>query len=92
MVKFVEAYKKRFNKDPSFTAFAGYEAFNIAVFIYRKVKSNRTAPMQRFLARGNRLPSLTGPIRMGALRTPIKSATIMKTTAEGARYVTKIAM
>ena len=88
--KFVDTYKEKYNKTPSLAAFAGYEALNLVVFAYRKVKSNRTAPLSSFLRKAKKLPSLSGPIRMSSSRSPLKPATIMVTTPEGSKYMTKV--
>lgn len=90
--KFVKAYQDKFKKMPSLAAFAGYEAFNLATFAYRKVKSNRTGPLASFLKQAKKLPSLSGPIKMNSSRTPNKPATIMVTTPQGSQFMTKVTL
>ena len=53
--KFVKTYERKYGKKPSLAAFAGYEALNLAVFAYKKVKSNRTAPLVTFLKKAKKL-------------------------------------
>ncbi|SMF34107.1 ABC transporter substrate-binding protein [Pseudobacteriovorax antillogorgiicola] len=88
--RFVRSFEKKFKKSPSIAAFAGYEAFNLAVYAYKRVKSNRTSPLESFLRKARKLPSLTGPMRMNSSRSPNKPATIMVTTPQGSQYMTKV--
>ncbi len=90
MKKFILAYQERYGKSPSTLAFAGYEALNLAMFTYKKVQSNRTAPMQKFLTRARKLPSLVGPFTMNSSRSPNKPATIMVTDTQKAKYMTRV--
>ena len=90
MQRFIRSFELEYKKPPSLAAFAGYEAFNLAVFAYQKVKSNRTSPLQSFLSTTRKLPSLTGQMKMSPTRNAIKPATIMVTTPQGSRFMTRI--
>lgn len=88
--RFVQSFRKKYKKDPSLAAFAGYEAFNLVVFAYRQTKSNRTAPLVSFLRAAKKLPSLSGSMKMSSQRSPKKPAIVLKLGKKGTEYVTKI--
>lgn len=90
MRKFVQTFQDKFGKQPSTIAFAGYESFNLAMFTYKKVQSTRTMPMQKFLTRTSKLPSLAGPFKMNSSRSPEKPATIMVTDKQSAKFMTRV--
>lgn len=79
VAKFIEAYKKEYNQDPSALAALGYDAGILLVDALKRANSTEPAKIREALEQTKGLQVSTGIVTMDANHNPIKSAVVIET-------------
>ncbi len=88
--KFVQEYKSRFGQVPDALAALGYDAAMVVVDAIRRAGSDDRTAIRDALAATKDIEVVTGVLSMDANRNPIKSAVVLKVTADGQEYVATV--
>lgn len=81
-VRFVEAYRARYRKDPDALAALGYDAARILVAAMRTAKPLTRETLREAIARTRDFPGVTGKITIDSNRNARKAAVIMRVDAD----------
>lgn len=78
VVKFIEAYKKEYNQEPSALAALGYDAGLLLIDAMKRANSTEPAKIREALEQTKNLKVSTGLISVDAQHNPIKSAVVIE--------------
>ncbi|WP_425060085.1 Leucine-, isoleucine-, valine-, threonine-, and alanine-binding protein [Sporomusa carbonis] len=78
VVKFIEAYKKEYNQEPSALAALGYDAGLVLIDAIKRANSTDPAKIREALEQTKNLQVSTGTITIDAKHNPIKSAVVIE--------------
>lgn len=88
--KFVDAYKKKFNKEPNAFAALGYDAYLVVLEAIKNAGKADPALIQQNLAKMQGFKGVTGTITMDANRDANKSAVILQVKGGKFQYLTTV--
>ena len=80
--KFIEEYKKEYNKEPSAVAALAFDAYLVIRDAMEKTKSTDGATLQKHLSTLKAFPGAAGPITMNESRDAVKDV-VIKTVVGG---------
>ena len=80
--KFVEAYKKKFNREPAAVEALGYDAYLILVDAMKRANSSEPIKIQQALLQTKDFQGAAGVVNFDENRNAIKSA-VLKTVKDG---------
>ncbi|SMC32588.1 ABC transporter substrate-binding protein [Sporomusa malonica] len=78
VVKFIEAYKKEYNQEPSALAALGYDAGLLLIDALKRANSTDPAKIREALEQTKNLQLSTGTVTIDANHNPIKSAVVIE--------------
>lgn len=78
VVKFVEAYKKEYNQEPSVFSALGYDAGLLLIDAIKRANSTDPAKIREALEQTKNLQLSTGIVTIDANHNPIKSAVVLE--------------
>jgi branched-chain amino acid transport system substrate-binding protein len=78
VVKFIEAYKKEYNQEPSALAALGYDAGLLLIDAIKRANSTDPAKIREALEQTKNLQLSTGTVTIDANHNPIKSAVVIE--------------
>lgn len=78
VVKFIEAYKKEYNQEPSALAALGYDAGLLMIDAIKRANSTDPAKIREALEQTKNLQLSTGTVTIDANHNPIKSAVVIE--------------
>ena len=80
--KFIEEYKKEYNKEPSAVAALAFDAYLVIRDAMEKTKSTDGPTLQKYLSTLKDFPGAAGPITMNETRDAVKDV-VIKTVKDG---------
>ncbi|HOA89684.1 ABC transporter substrate-binding protein [Propioniciclava tarda] len=85
--KFIEEYKKEYNKEPSAVAALAFDAYLVIRDAMEKTKSTDGETLQKYLSTLKAFPGAAGPITMNETRDAVKDVVIK--TVSGGKFTYK---
>ena len=78
VVKFVEAYKKEYNQEPSALAALGYDSGLLLIDAIKRANSTESVKIKEALEQTKNLQVSTGVITIDSNHNPVKSAVVIE--------------
>ncbi len=89
-VRFISAFKQKYQQDPDMLAALSYDAMLLAIHAFKRANSRLPDSLARALANSKDVPGVLGPLSINANRDAMRPAVIIKTHADGGKFATKI--